>query len=128
VTGQARTPGLILRAQQVISRQPAGRPDTDPALQAAAALYQAGMLRRPVQQPPGWLTATLLQVLIGIARGESNEDTGTRLHCSANAIKMHRKTLYRRMRVASAAHAAGLAMARGWVRAEHVLGDGGDGR
>lgn len=124
----ARTPGLILRAQNVINEQQQ-RPATDPGLQAAVALYRADMLRWPVsRERPDWLKAPLMQVLIGIARGESAEECGQRLRLSPHTVKTYRRTLYRRMRVTSGAQATGLAMAHGWVRAEHVLGDGGEAR
>lgn len=122
----ARTPGLILGAQDVINQVPSERPDTDPALRAAVALYRAGMLRWPCpQERPGWLTPPLLDALIGVARGESAEECGRRLHLSPQTIKSRRKRVYRHMRVTSGAQATGLAMARGWVRAEDVLVDGG---
>lgn len=124
----ARTLGLVLRAQDVINQQEQ-RPATDPGLQAAVALYRAGMLRWPVSgERPDWLTAPLMQVLIGLARGESAEDCGQRLHLSPHTVKGYRRTLYRHMRVTSGAQATGLAMASGWVRAEHVLSDSGEAR
>lgn len=124
----APTPGLILRAQDVINQQPS-RPATDPALQAAVALYRADMLRWPVpRERPDWLTAPLMQTLIGVARGESAEECGQRLHLSPHTVKSNRRRLYKRMGVTSGAHATGLAMAYGWVRAEHVLSDGGEAR
>ncbi|MDX3748698.1 response regulator transcription factor [Streptomyces sp. AK08-02] len=123
-----RTPSLILRAQDVINGQPR-RAATDRGLQAAVALYREGMLRWPaVQERPEWLTASRLQVLIGIARGESAEESGQRLHLSTHTIKSNRKAIYRHMQVTSGAQATGLAMARGWVSADHVLGDGGETR
>ncbi|WP_055527743.1 response regulator transcription factor [Streptomyces graminilatus] len=124
-----RTPGLILRAQDVINGQPRRSPTADPGLQAAVALYRADMLRWPATPKwPSWLTQSRLQVLIGLARGESTEDIGQRLGVSSHTIKSRRTAIYRHMGVTSGAQATGLAMARGWVRAEHILGDGGDAR
>lgn len=128
MTAPTRTPGLILRAQDVINQQGL-RPTTDPALQAAVALYRADMLRWPAPREwPDWLTAPFVEVLIGLARGESAEECGQRLFLSAHTVKGRRRRLYRHMGVTSGAQATGLAMARGWVRAEHVLSDGGEAR
>lgn len=124
----ARTPGLVLRAQEVINQQ-RQRPATDPGLQAAVALYRADMLRWPVSQgQPYWLTPSRLQVLIGIARGETAEESGQRLHFSVHTVKSNRKAIYQHMGVTSGAQATGLAMAHGWVRPEHVLNGGSEAR
>uniref|UniRef100_A0AAU2A0R5 Helix-turn-helix transcriptional regulator n=1 Tax=Streptomyces sp. NBC_00093 TaxID=2975649 RepID=A0AAU2A0R5_9ACTN len=124
----ARTPGLILRAQDVItaSREEGSR--VDPALQASVALYRAGMLCRPQRGRPDWLTPALLRVLAGLARGETVQETAERLNIAYETVRSRRKKVYAGMGARTPAHAVGLALSYGWVRDEHVITERGEAR
>jgi DNA-binding CsgD family transcriptional regulator len=53
----------------------------------------------------GPLTPMMFEVLLGVAEGESCEDTARRLYLSENTVKSHRRRIYKRLGATNAAHA-----------------------
>ena len=57
-----------------------------------------------------------LQVLAGMARGQSNADIGRELYLSEDTVKTHARRLFRKLGAADRAHAVALGLRAGLVR------------
>lgn len=86
----------------------------DVAALTEAALGAALAVPRP--DAPVQLTNQQLGVLIGLALGDSTEDTARHLCLSAFTVKTHRRLAYRKLGARSGSEAIAIAMSYGLLR------------
>ncbi len=72
------------------------------------------------------LSPALLNVLTGAARGESAEETATRLYVSYETVRTNRQRAVQRLEARTVSHAVAIAVAAGWVTPDQI--NGGDPR
>lgn len=75
---------------------------------------------RPHPTPTGQPSRSELTALVGVALGESVQDTARRLCLSVNTVKKQRADAYRRLNARTGAHAVALAMTAGLITADHL--------
>lgn len=100
---------IVTAAQEL--RLPLTQRDVDRLTTRVLALYSYG------QAPRVHLTQQQLEILAGLADGETNEATARRLCLSPDTIKSHKRRLYKRLGVGSAAKAVAVAYREGILRA-----------
>ncbi|MFE4658100.1 LuxR C-terminal-related transcriptional regulator [Streptomyces hydrogenans] len=123
-TRRTPAPPPLAPERLAVIRKAAKRGIAGPAGTALQELLAEIDRMRPVMprsDVPCPLSPTELDIVIGLARGETREQTAARRGVSLDTIRTHRLRIHRRLGVHRAAHVAAIAMAHGWVTSADVL-------